>query len=151
MEMAEWVIRLVTPIPIGKYKGCLAWVRVGVKEGDANGDKQKVEEHRNVRFDHSEWGYMARTAPQPWNIDANVTEGEIHNPPTFSTDESEQISREEPRPLPPPLSLEQVTRAEDTTVLPRNRIRTPTRSSARRIRFVDSKHLPPKTQSAQRN
>eukprot|EP00808_Paulinella_micropora_P021596 g4562.t1 len=28
MEMAEWAIRMVSPIPVGKYKGCLAWVRL---------------------------------------------------------------------------------------------------------------------------
>eukprot|EP00808_Paulinella_micropora_P031979 g62278.t1 len=149
---------------------------VGVKERNANGDKQKVEEHRNVRFDHSIRGYTARITPQPWNTDTNVTEGEIHVPPTFSTNESKQISREErqispqtdtnendemndessivvvehntaparnvARPLPPPPPLEQVARAEDTPVVQRNRNRTPTRSSARPIQFVDSKHLP---------
>eukprot|EP00808_Paulinella_micropora_P022722 g51544.t1 len=46
------------------------------------------------------------------------------------------------RPLPPPPPLEQVARAEDTPMVPRNRNRTSTRSSARRIQFVDSKHLP---------
>eukprot|EP00808_Paulinella_micropora_P013443 g10348.t1 len=46
------------------------------------------------------------------------------------------------RPLPPPPPLEQVARAEDTPVVPRNRNRTPTGSSARRMQFVDSKHVP---------
>ena len=137
MEMAEWVIRLVTPLPIGKYKGktpyelalkrppprdflhpigCLAWVRLWEsKKGMSMAvpgvlvrynlfrrlyriymiDKQRVEEHRNVRFDHSVRGYTAQTSPQPWNIETALDEKLAQAPPTFSTDESDQNSRED--------------------------------------------------------
>eukprot|EP00808_Paulinella_micropora_P026985 g82219.t1 len=47
------------------------------------------------------------------------------------------------RPLPPIPALERIARAEDTPVVLRNRNRPPSRSSVRRIRFVDAKHVPP--------
>eukprot|EP00808_Paulinella_micropora_P000372 g41230.t1 len=37
--MAEWAIRMVTPIPIGKYKGCLAWVRLWETNKEAVGQE----------------------------------------------------------------------------------------------------------------
>eukprot|EP00808_Paulinella_micropora_P000363 g41198.t1 len=38
--MAEWAIRMVTPIPIGKYKGCLAWVRLWETNKGGGGEAQ---------------------------------------------------------------------------------------------------------------
>eukprot|EP00808_Paulinella_micropora_P029936 g68764.t1 len=47
------------------------------------------------------------------------------------------------RPLPPIPALERIARAEDTPVVLRSRNRPPSRSSVRRIRFVDAKHVAP--------
>eukprot|EP00808_Paulinella_micropora_P001205 g66686.t1 len=47
--------------------------------------------------------------------------------------------------------LERIARAEDTPVVLRNRNRPPSRSSVRRIRFVDSKHVPPPKPKAPRD
>eukprot|EP00808_Paulinella_micropora_P023470 g48433.t1 len=55
------------------------------------------------------------------------------------------------RPLPPIPALERIARAEDTPVVLRSRNRPPSRSSVRRIRFVDAKHVPPPKPKAPRD